>query len=199
MPRDPGEELTAALAAQAAAERRLHHAVHRAREAGWTWEQIAQTLGVSRQAAHRRFQAAADAGAAPAAGAARQGSWLETALQSADRAVRAWFSGDLTAVHALMTSTARAALPQPVLRQTMQEVQDLAGRCAPPADLTVHELNGAPLPADPGAAGSRRAVVVRGVTEGEQADPVVHVLLGPRGRVSGVSIRLSDSLEVWPL
>ena len=98
-----------------------------------------------------------------------------------------------------MTSTARAALPQTVLRQTLQEVQDLAGRCAPPADLTVHELNGAPLPADPGAAGSRRAVVVRGVTEAEQADPVVHVLLGPRGRVSGVSIRLSDSLEVWPL
>lgn len=199
MPRDPGEELTAALAAQAAAERRLHHAVHRARESGWTWEEIAQTLGVSRQAAHRRFQTAADPGAAPTAGAAPQGGWPEAARRSADRAVRAWFTGDLTAMHALMTSTARAALPQTVLRQTMQEIQDLAGPCTPPADLTVHELDGVPLPTDPDAAGSRRAVVVRGVAEAERADPVVHVLLGPRGRVSGVSIRLGESLEVWPL
>ena len=181
MPRDPCEELTAALAAQAAAERRLHHAVHRARESGWTWEEIAQTLGVSRQAAHRRFQTAADPGAAPTAGAAPQGGWPEAARRSADRAVRAWFTGDLTAMHALMTSTARAALPQTVLRQTMQEIQDLAGPC------TVR------------SAGSRRAVVVRGVAEAERADPVVHVLLGPRGRVSGVSIRLGESLEVWPL
>ncbi|WP_283111303.1 helix-turn-helix transcriptional regulator [Micrococcus luteus] len=146
MPRDPCEELTAALAAQAAAERRLHHAVHRARESGWTWEEIAQTLGVSRQAAHRRFQTAADPGAAPTAGAAPQGGWPEAARRSADRAVRAWFTGDLTAMHALMTSTARAALPQTVLRQTMQEIQDLAGPCTPPADLTVHELDGVRCP-----------------------------------------------------
>ncbi|WP_283111309.1 helix-turn-helix transcriptional regulator [Micrococcus luteus] len=198
MPRDPCEELTAALAAQAAAERRLHHAVHRARESGWTWEEIAQTLGVSRQAAHRRFQTAADPGAAPTAGAAPQGGWPEAARRSADRAVRAWFTGDLTAMHALMTSTARRPAAD-------RAAADHAGDPGPrrsvhaPADLTVHELDGVPLPTDPHAAGSRRAVVVRGVAEAERADPVVHVLLGPRGRVSGVSIRLGESLEVWPL
>lgn len=30
--------------------------VHRAREAGWSWQQIGDALGISRQAVHKRYR-----------------------------------------------------------------------------------------------------------------------------------------------
>ncbi len=197
---DAHDELTAALAAQAQAERRVHRAVHRVREDGWTWSQIADVLGVTRQAAHRRF---ASAPAAVEHGDARQcgGAWWLDARRAAEDVAHAWFRGDLGAVHAGMTSTARAALPQSALRRVMLEVEELAGRCPAPDVTGVHEIDGEPLRESPGAGGPgrRRAVVIRLVATGEHAEPVVHALVGPGGRVSGLSVRLSDTLEEWPL
>ena len=65
----------------------------------------------------------------------------------------------------------------------------------------MHEIDGEPLRESLGAGGPgrRRAVVIRLVATGEHAEPVVHALVGPGGRVSGLSVRLSDTLEEWPL
>ncbi|MGC5049495.1 helix-turn-helix transcriptional regulator [Micrococcus porci] len=221
---DPHELIAAALREQAAAERRLHGAVQAARDAGWSWTQVAEVLGVTRQAAHRRFHAAPavaldDGGArgdgVPADVAAENGPggasdpWAE-ARAAAEATVEAWLRGDVAAVHARMTSVARAGLPQSALRGVLLEIEDLSGGLRAVRVTGVHDLDGELLSGEPasggpspgcgaGRAGRRRAVVVRCVAAGEDADPVVHVLIGPGGRVSGLSVRISDELEQWPL
>lgn len=213
---DPHDRIAAALRDQAAAERRLHAAVQAARSDGWSWTQVAEALGVTRQAAHRRFHSAPaladdDVGTGPGRGCRTSPGdpWAEVRA-TAMGAVAAWLRGDVAAVHAHMTSTARAGLPQSALRRVMLEVEDLAGPLGDARVTGVHDLAGELLSAAgslddasaPGGevrAGRRRAVVVRGVVSGEDTDPVVHVLIGPRGRVSGLSVRISDELEQWPL
>lgn len=53
---DPAEGLRAVRALRELAERLEVLQVHRARELGWSWEQIAGSLGVSRQAAHKKHR-----------------------------------------------------------------------------------------------------------------------------------------------
>lgn len=53
-PDDPAEALAAVVALRRLAERLEYAAVARALEEGWTWQQIAEALGVTRQAAHKR-------------------------------------------------------------------------------------------------------------------------------------------------
>jgi hypothetical protein len=53
-PDDPAEALAAVVALRRLAEQLERAAVARAIEKGWTWAQVAQALGVTRQAAHKR-------------------------------------------------------------------------------------------------------------------------------------------------
>ncbi|WP_370618034.1 helix-turn-helix domain-containing protein [Mumia qirimensis] len=52
--RDPAIGLRAVRALGDLAERLERLQVERARELGWSWQQIADALGVSRQAAHKK-------------------------------------------------------------------------------------------------------------------------------------------------
>ncbi len=54
---DPEQALAAVVALRAMAEKLERSAVRCAVEQGWTWEQVAQALGVTRQAAHKRHAA----------------------------------------------------------------------------------------------------------------------------------------------
>lgn len=56
-PDDPVAALAAVLALRRLADRMERDAVERAVDSGWTWQQIAQALGVTRQAAHKRHAA----------------------------------------------------------------------------------------------------------------------------------------------
>lgn len=49
------ERMAAAQELLVTADRMIHAYVDEAREGGWTWEQIGDALGVTRQAAHHRF------------------------------------------------------------------------------------------------------------------------------------------------
>ena len=51
---DPAEALAAVVSLRRLAEQLERAAVVRAVEQGWTWAQIAEALGVTRQAAHKR-------------------------------------------------------------------------------------------------------------------------------------------------
>ena len=51
---DPDKALAAVVALRHTADRLERSAVKRAIEQGWTWAQVAQALGVTRQAAHKR-------------------------------------------------------------------------------------------------------------------------------------------------
>ena len=53
-PTDPGTALAAVVELRSLADRLEDQAVAQALSDGWTWEQIAQGLGVSRQAAHKK-------------------------------------------------------------------------------------------------------------------------------------------------
>lgn len=53
---DPRRGLHTAAAARRMAEREQDAAVRRARVAGLTWAEIAMHLGVSKQAAHRKYR-----------------------------------------------------------------------------------------------------------------------------------------------
>jgi DNA-directed RNA polymerase specialized sigma24 family protein len=53
-PDDPAEALAAVVALRRLAEQLERAAVARACEQGWTWAQVAEALGVTRQAAHKR-------------------------------------------------------------------------------------------------------------------------------------------------
>jgi hypothetical protein len=54
-PEDPEQALAAVVALRRLASRLERVAVARAIEQGWTWAQVGQALGVSPQAAHKRF------------------------------------------------------------------------------------------------------------------------------------------------
>jgi len=54
---DPEEALAAVVALRAMAERLEKQAVDQAIADGWTWAQIAEALGVTRQAVHKRHAA----------------------------------------------------------------------------------------------------------------------------------------------
>lgn len=53
-PDDPAEALAAVVSLRRLAEQLERAAVARAIADGWTWAQVAEALGVTRQAAHKR-------------------------------------------------------------------------------------------------------------------------------------------------
>ncbi|MCU7928294.1 MAG: helix-turn-helix domain-containing protein [Candidatus Thiodiazotropha sp. (ex Dulcina madagascariensis)] len=53
-PENPDEALAAVVALRVMADRLERKSVEKAIEQGWTWAQVAEALGVTRQAAHKR-------------------------------------------------------------------------------------------------------------------------------------------------
>ena len=54
-PEDPADALAAVVALRRLADRLERAAVARAMSQGWTWAQVAEALGVTPQAAHKRL------------------------------------------------------------------------------------------------------------------------------------------------
>lgn len=54
LPADPGDGLAAAVALRRLADRVEDAEVERALREGWTWSQVAEALGVTRQAVHKK-------------------------------------------------------------------------------------------------------------------------------------------------
>jgi len=54
-PNDPAEALAAVVTLRLMADKLERRAVNTALDQGWSWSQIAEALGVSKQAAHKRL------------------------------------------------------------------------------------------------------------------------------------------------
>ena len=54
MPDDPAEQLASAVALRRLADRLEDEGVERAIRAGWGWSRVAEALGVTRQAVHKK-------------------------------------------------------------------------------------------------------------------------------------------------
>lgn len=57
IPEDPEQALAAVVALRRLADRMEAEAVTTALHQGWSWSRIAQALGISKQAAHKRLSA----------------------------------------------------------------------------------------------------------------------------------------------
>jgi DNA-directed RNA polymerase specialized sigma24 family protein len=55
VPEDPEDALSAVVALRRLADRMEEEAVAAALKQGWSWSRIAQALGISKQAAHKRL------------------------------------------------------------------------------------------------------------------------------------------------
>jgi len=55
IPEDPEDALSAVVALRRLADRMEEEAVGAALKQGWSWSRIAQALGISKQAAHKRL------------------------------------------------------------------------------------------------------------------------------------------------
>jgi biotin operon repressor len=53
-PKDPGDGLAAVVALRRLADRLEDAAVEQAMRAGWSWPQVAEALGLTRQAVHKK-------------------------------------------------------------------------------------------------------------------------------------------------
>lgn len=54
-PNDPAEALAAVIALRLLADKLERNSIMAALKQGWSWSQIAEALGVSKQAAHKRL------------------------------------------------------------------------------------------------------------------------------------------------
>ena len=57
-PDEPAEALAAVVALRIMADKLERKSVKKALDQGWTWTQIAESLGISKQAAHKRHASA---------------------------------------------------------------------------------------------------------------------------------------------
>ncbi|MEO5323243.1 hypothetical protein PV773_07950 [Mesorhizobium sp. CC13] len=60
IPTDPDEALAAVVALRRLADRIEREAVRSALQQGWSWSRIAQALGITKQAAHKRLSDVAE-------------------------------------------------------------------------------------------------------------------------------------------
>ena len=61
-PQDPAEQLASAVALRRLADRLEDEGVERAIRAGWGWSRVAEALGVTRQAVHKKHARRIDRG-----------------------------------------------------------------------------------------------------------------------------------------
>lgn len=116
---DPDDAIRAAAARLAGARDELSSAVDEARRGGRSWQQIGDVLGVSRQAAFKRFGSPRDPRSGIAMSATTNASDV---AEMTDRVFRLLDAGDYEAIAALMTTDCAEVLTKDVVLGTWASV-----------------------------------------------------------------------------
>lgn len=142
-PADPLTQLTEARRALDRAQQQVQDGVTAARAAGHSWAEIGTALGVTRQAAFKRFGAPRD----PRTGRTMTPVNTATEVRTlAERVFRLLDDDDITTLTRLMTlDTAQVLTPQ-VLRETWARAVAENGRLVEVRGTTVHLPDGSVLP-----------------------------------------------------
>lgn len=149
------ERLAAAQQDLESARSRLDAAVEVARAEGRSWAEIGGTLGVSRQAAFKRFGTASD----PRGGGPMTRRTAGEAVSLAERAFGHLASGDLGLLRKLMTPDAADLLDVDRLADTWARAVADTGPLVDVVDVGVRHPDGTPLGPDETATGTLVAVV----------------------------------------
>ncbi|MCA0438526.1 MAG: DUF3887 domain-containing protein [Austwickia sp.] len=194
-----GESLYAVAAAHRAAERAeasLAAAVYQARRDGHTWQDIGAELGISRQAAFKRFGHPVD----PETGEELSLQSSIPVLAQAEEAIGLLAAGDPDAVRARMSYTCARAITRRALVTVWREVLASVGALESCAGHVVLETDGAVRRTQPATPGEATAVPAIGrlVLHHEAGEMVARVSFDRHGRVNGLLIGPPEAEPAWP-
>lgn len=173
------------------AEQALHDSVRRARVEGCTWQEVADVLGVTRQAAFKRFGHPTD----PETGAV-----METVppldLASLVRDVVADLgAGDFGRLRSRMTQACSRQLTAGLVAQVWSDVLGSYGDPVSALAVTCHAPTGGRLGDGPVVGPAVGRVELRH----EHGELLLKVQVNRNGRITGLVIRPSSAQETWPL
>lgn len=183
-------QLGHAQAALEQAERELGAAVGAARAQGATWQQVADVLGVSRQAAFKRFGRASD----PVTGEQLVPAPMADVAGLAHQVFTRLAAGDAQWARERMTQACARVLTRDAIQQVWREVLAENGQLEH-LEASSHDVHGDELP------GNTVPLPAVGRLElaHEAGDLWAHVLVNRDGRISGMVIRPGEVPETWPL
>lgn len=161
-----------------------------ARAGGATWQQIADVLGVTRQAVFKRFGHAMD----PVTGRDLIPAETADVAALASDCFERLAAGDIASVRARMTQSCARALTMSVISEVWGSVVEDYGPLVG-AQASAHDRDGQPAasPQTPLPAVGRVALHF------EHGRAWAHVLVNRAGKVSGLMIRPEETPESWPL
>ncbi|WP_342372921.1 hypothetical protein PCC79_02685 [Propioniciclava soli] len=177
---DPLAAVVAARDAALAADRALAAAVLDARGAGCSWAELGDVLGVSRQAAFKRFGRPVDPDSGRTLGT---GPHVDPAAL-AEAVFRSIAAADYAALHAAMTSHCARELSRGRVAGVWREVLAAVGEVESYSGHGVRTLAGELLPLEP----QPGPLVARLVLEHEAGRMVGHVAVNHAGKVTGVLV-----------
>lgn len=178
--RDEALDGVRAAAAQVEfAEAALGESVLRARAAGHTWQEVGDVLGVSRQAAFKRFGRPVD----PETGTALHTGPAIDPAALAERVFRALAAGEHDTVHGLMTHACARRLTRTRIAEVWRDVLASVGELESFSGHETRTHDGAPLP---GA--TTGPLVARVLLHHEAGETVGHVSVHRSGKVDGLLI-----------
>lgn len=161
------------------AEAALESAIAGARAAGRTWQQIGEVLGVSRQAAFKRFGTLDPHSASTVAA----GPDVDPE-DIVERVFSSLAEGDYPVIRGLMSEAAARALPR---RKVLRVWRDVLARVGPLQGFSGHQTRTHAGEVIPGGA-QQGPFVARVILEHETGQMVGHVSVNWAGRVDGLLI-----------
>lgn len=175
------------------AERSLSDAVHRAREHGHTWQEIGDVLGVSRQAAFKRFGVVLDPETAKPVAPQRTADVLGLAAEAFERIAK----GDHAWVRERMTSACARQVTVKRIRGVWRDVLAEMGPFEAIDDATPLAPDGSPL-AQVGAGEVPVPAIARLVLAHEAGQTVARVMVNRAGQISGMLVGPPEAEPHWP-